>query len=77
MEKCITLPAAFEERMRRLLGEEYGAFRDALGQERSRGLRLNPLKLPDAEKEKACHGEYLRTLLGLDESLGPARWAAV
>lgn len=75
MEKCITLPAAFEERMRRLLGEEYGAFRDALGQERSRGLRLNPLKLPDAEKEKACHGEYLRTLLGLDESLKEIPWA--
>lgn len=38
------LPVAFMERMQRLLGEEYGAFLEALGQERHRALRLNPLK---------------------------------
>ncbi len=43
----MTLPAAFEERMRRLLGpEEYEAFQSAMEQDRSHGLRLNPLKLP-------------------------------
>ncbi|HJC46833.1 MAG TPA: RsmF rRNA methyltransferase first C-terminal domain-containing protein [Candidatus Lachnoclostridium pullistercoris] len=47
------LPAAFKERMRRLLGEEeYGRFMESYGAERAQGLRLNRLK---AERE-----EFLR-----------------
>ena len=38
------LPVAFLERMQRLLGEEYGGFLEAFGQERHQALRLNPLK---------------------------------
>lgn len=38
------LPAAFEQRMQRLLGDEYPAFRDALARPQARGLRVNPLK---------------------------------
>ncbi len=75
----MTLPAAFEERMRRLLGEEeYGAFRNAMEQERSRGLRLNPLKLPDEEKENTSHAEYLRKLLGQgEEEAEPERFEEI
>ncbi len=39
------LPEKFLERMQETLGEEYGAFLEALGQERYQALRLNPLKL--------------------------------
>ena len=35
----MALPAAFEQRMQRLLGEEYPAFRDALARPQARGLR--------------------------------------
>lgn len=38
------LPEAFLERMRRMLGEEYGDFLGAFGQERYHALRLNNLK---------------------------------
>jgi len=38
-------PEAFLERMQRMLGEEYGDFLEALGQERYQALRLNPMKL--------------------------------
>lgn len=38
------LPAAFTERMERLLGTEYVDFRDALEQERCQGLRFNRSK---------------------------------
>ena len=38
------LPAAFKERMERMLGNEYGAFLQSYEKERSRGLRLNRLK---------------------------------
>lgn len=40
----MSLPAAFEQRMQRLLGDEYPAFRDALARPQARGLRVNPLK---------------------------------
>ena len=56
------LPVAFLERMQRLLGEEYGAFLEALGRERHQALRLNPLKrgtdgYTAAEKPGAGRGE--------------------
>ena len=41
----MALPAAFEQRMQRLLGEEYPAFRDALARPQARGLRVSPLKI--------------------------------
>lgn len=40
----MSLPDAFAQRMQRLLGEEYPAFRDALARPQARGLRVNPLK---------------------------------
>lgn len=46
MEKTIEsgLPAAFAEKMRRLLGEEADAFFNSYGEGRRYGLRVNPLK---------------------------------
>ncbi|MBR4278444.1 MAG: RNA methyltransferase, partial [Lachnospiraceae bacterium] len=38
------LPAEFENRMRKELGDEYEAFEEALRSDRYRGLRINPLK---------------------------------
>lgn len=50
----MALPAAFEQRMKRLLGDEYPAFRDALARPQARGLRVNPLKItPDAFAQQA------------------------
>lgn len=40
----IVLPKAFQDRMQRMLGEEYSAFLEAFQGERFHGLRLNPLK---------------------------------
>jgi 16S rRNA C967 or C1407 C5-methylase (RsmB/RsmF family)/NOL1/NOP2/fmu family ribosome biogenesis protein len=60
----MTLPAAFEARMLQLLGpEEYEKFRNAMETERSRGLRLNPLKMPGKEYAASCYLEYVRELL--------------
>jgi 16S rRNA C967 or C1407 C5-methylase (RsmB/RsmF family)/NOL1/NOP2/fmu family ribosome biogenesis protein len=42
-------PAEFVGRMRALLGDELPAFLDAMGGERARGLRVNPLKVDPAE----------------------------
>ena len=57
----MTLPIAFEERMKQLLGsEEYEAFRAALEQDRSRGLRLNPLKLPRQRENNELSGQQER-----------------
>lgn len=39
------LPEAFLEKMKELLGQEYGAFLETYSQERKKGLRLNPLKV--------------------------------
>ena len=36
------LPEAFLERMRGILGEEYGAFLESYGMGHVQGLRLNP-----------------------------------
>lgn len=41
----MALPAAFEQRMQRLLGEEYPAFRDALARPQARGLRVSRSRL--------------------------------
>ena len=44
MSEKVQLPASFEERMQRLLGAEYEAFRQSYEQDRYYGLRYNPLK---------------------------------
>lgn len=43
------LPAAFLNRMERLLGSEYEAFLKSYGEERRYGLRRNPLKIAEEE----------------------------
>jgi 16S rRNA C967 or C1407 C5-methylase (RsmB/RsmF family)/NOL1/NOP2/fmu family ribosome biogenesis protein len=43
-EKQEVLPEAFLRRMQRMLGEEYEAFLEALGEGKYQALRLNPLK---------------------------------
>ena len=52
MSEMINLPAAFLDRMERLLGTEYGEFLRSYGQERHYGLRYNPLKASSEEFEK-------------------------
>ncbi len=44
-----SLPAAFLERMKRLLGSEYEAFLRSYGEERRYGLRRNSLKITEEE----------------------------
>jgi 16S rRNA C967 or C1407 C5-methylase (RsmB/RsmF family)/NOL1/NOP2/fmu family ribosome biogenesis protein len=56
-------PPAFLERMQALLGDEFGAFLEALASPRVRGLRLNPRKVGRDE---------LARLLGLD--MKPVPW---
>lgn len=43
------LPAAFLAKMEKLLGSEYKAFLESYGEERSYGLRRNPLKITEEE----------------------------
>ena len=57
-------PEAFLERMKQLLGAEYPDFRESLGGEPCRGLRLNPLKVDEEE-----------FLLQSPFSLSPVPWA--
>ena len=52
MSGAISLPAAFLDRMERLLGIEYGEFLRSYEQERHYGLRYNPLKASAEEFEK-------------------------
>lgn len=48
------LPAAFTERMRDLLGDEYSLFEDSYAQPRRYGLRVNTLKITPEEFEKTA-----------------------
>lgn len=48
----MALPTEFEQRMQRLLGDEYPAFQDALARPQARGLRVNPLKISPEEFAK-------------------------
>lgn len=43
------LPKEFEERMKRLLGPDYGPFLESYDRERSQSLRINTLKIPAEE----------------------------
>lgn len=49
MSEGISLPHAFLERMERLLGTEYNDFLESYEQERTYGLRRNPLKASETE----------------------------
>lgn len=58
LEGAQALPEPFLERMRGLLGAEYGAFLEALDEERRQALRLNPLKRgADGISAAARYGE--------------------
>ena len=48
----MVLPAAFEDRMKKMLGEEYEAFRASYSQPHKRGIRLNTLKSTKENLEK-------------------------
>lgn len=55
------LPAAFLERMQRMLGDEYEAFLNGFGHENDRALRLNPLKINlDGETAAEKYGFWVR-----------------
>lgn len=58
------LPQAFREKMKSLLGEEYGAFLESYDREREQGLRLNLLKTDRERFEKET-----------EFSLTPIPWA--
>lgn len=63
--ETVRLPEAFEEKMRGLLGEEYGAFADSYGMERVQGLRFNTLKGDLQQMEAHCRQRF---------SLRPVPW---
>lgn len=72
------LPEAFLDRMRKMLGEEYGAFLDTFGEERYQALRLNALKRNGEGKSVAevygvCPGEQERETCFAH--LSPVPWA--
>ncbi len=52
MRDIMVLPAAFEERMKKMLGKEYDAFRASYSQPYKRGIRLNTLKSTKENLEK-------------------------
>ncbi len=53
-EQEIPLPEAFVERMRGMLGADFGAFMDSYEKESAYGLRYNPLKADREHFEKAA-----------------------
>ena len=62
------LSERYLEKMRGLLGpEEYGAYLESLEKEPVRGLRLNPLKVSEADKDAVLAGA------GAEE---PVPWSA-
>ena len=58
----VTLPAEFATRMKRMLGEEYPAYRDSLAEERVRSLRVNTAKI-SAEELARTAGEFCPQVL--------------
>ena len=66
------LPAAFCQRMRRLLGDEYEAFEASYEKERVQGLRLNRLKLGEEEPDWRRLAGKLEAETGF--SLSPIPW---
>ena len=58
--KEIRLPSAFEERMRRMLGEEYEAYEASFRKPRSFGLCINPSRISPEEFERIVPFEVER-----------------
>ena len=48
----MNLPAEFEEKMKRLLGGEYGEFLKSYDSDRAMGLRVNRIKLGRGEEKR-------------------------
>ncbi len=48
----MNLPAEFEEKMKRLLGGEYGEFLKSYESDRAMGLRINRIKLGRGEEKR-------------------------
>ena len=70
------LPAEFENRMRKELGDEYEAFEEALRSDRYRGLRINPLKVRSgktkddtSEKDESLENTTPEALFNLTEKI--------
>lgn len=57
-EQLVRLPEAFQEKMRRLLGEEYEAFVKSYETERVQGIRFNTLKGNLEEMAASCREEF-------------------
>lgn len=57
-EQPVRLPEAFQEKMRRLLGEEYEAFAQSYETERVQGLRFNTLKGNLEEMAARCREPF-------------------
>ncbi len=72
------LPERFRERMKGLLGEDYRAFEEAMGEECLRGLRLNGLKIREGRQEgweELAGREAERIALRTGFTLTPVPWA--
>lgn len=66
------LPKAFSDRMRRMLGDEYGEFLESFQKERYHALRLNALKIGADLSEKAALEMRMQEIMG---RLTPVPWA--
>ena len=53
----LSLPTQFLERMSVMLGVEYDAFLDSYNNERSYGLRFNPLKINDGDMDRVLENQ--------------------
>ncbi len=68
----VQLPAAFCQRMRQLLGDQYEAFEASYEKERVQGLRLNRLKLGEGEPDWLSQARKLESETGF--RLTPVPW---
>ena len=67
MEEFV-LPKDFEEKMKRLLKDEWDAFIDCYENGKYQALRINALKLhPDNESKKESFHHFILGMLGMDE----------
>lgn len=57
-EESISLPKAFQDKMKRLLGDEYDEFIQSFETERVQGLRLNTLKGDPTKLEELCLNRF-------------------
>lgn len=74
MEEFV-LPKDFEEKMKRLLKDEWDAFIDCYENGKYQALRINALKQhPDNESKKESFHHFILGMLGMDEMV-PVPWA--